>query len=33
LDAYREKVFAKQKEYGVIAETAQLSRHDPDVEA
>ncbi len=30
-DAYREKVFARQKELGVIPEDAQLSRHDPDV--
>ena len=32
-DAYRERVFAKQKALGVILDTAQLSRHDPDVEA
>ena len=30
-DAYREKVFARQKELGVIPADAQLSRHDPDV--
>ncbi len=30
-DAYREKVFAKQKETGVIPPDAELSRHDPDV--
>jgi arylsulfatase A-like enzyme len=32
-DAYREKVFARQKELGVIPQTAELSRHDPDVPA
>jgi arylsulfatase A-like enzyme len=31
-DAYREKVFAKQKELGLVAEDAELSRHDPDVQ-
>jgi arylsulfatase A-like enzyme len=31
-DAYREKVFARQKEMGIIAEDAELSRHDPDVQ-
>jgi arylsulfatase A-like enzyme len=31
-DAYREKVFAKQKELGVIPKNAMLSRHDPDVQ-
>nr|MBP9192662.1 arylsulfatase [Ignavibacteria bacterium] len=31
-DAYREKVFAKQKEFGIIAKDAVLSRHDPDVQ-
>ena len=30
-EAYREKVFARQKELGVIPADAQLSRHDPDV--
>jgi arylsulfatase len=30
-DAYREKVFARQKELGVVPENAELSRHDPDV--
>ena len=30
-EAYREKVFARQKELGVIPEDAELSRHDPDV--
>ena len=30
-DAYREKVFARQKEFGVIPADAKLSRHDPDV--
>ena len=32
-DAYREKVFARQKELGIIAQNAELSRHDPDVPA
>ncbi len=31
-DAYREKVFLKQKEIGIIPENATLSRHDPDVQ-
>ncbi len=31
-DAYRERVFARQKEMGIIAEDAELSRHDPDVQ-
>ena len=31
-DAYRQKVFAKQKELGVIPKNASLSRHDPDVQ-
>jgi arylsulfatase len=30
-DAYREKVFARQKEMGLIPEGTVLSRHDPDV--
>jgi arylsulfatase A-like enzyme len=30
-EAYREKVFARQKELGVIPADAELSRHDPDV--
>lgn len=30
-DAYRERVFARQKELGVMPEDAELSRHDPDV--
>jgi arylsulfatase A-like enzyme len=30
-DAYREKVFARQKEMGIVAQDAVLSRHDPDV--
>jgi arylsulfatase len=30
-DAYREKVFARQKELGIFAEDVQLSRRDPDV--
>ena len=32
-DAYREKVFARQKELGIIPPHAELSRHDPDVPA
>ena len=32
-DAYRQKVFARQKELGVIPKDAELSRHDPDVQA
>jgi len=31
-DAYREKVFAKQKEMGIAPPDAELSRHDPDVQ-
>ncbi len=31
-DAYREKVFAKQKELGIIPKNTKLSRHDPDVQ-
>src|SRR5882724_785191 len=31
-DAYREKVFARQKELGVIPQNTVLSRHDPDVQ-
>ena len=30
-DAYREKVFARQKELGLIPANSELSRHDPDV--
>jgi arylsulfatase A-like enzyme len=30
-EAYREKVFTRQKELGVIPQDAELSRHDPDV--
>jgi arylsulfatase A-like enzyme len=30
-DAYREHVFARQKELGIVPADAQLSRHDPDV--
>jgi len=30
-EAYRDKVFARQKELGVIPTEAELSRHDPDV--
>jgi arylsulfatase len=30
-EAYREKVFAKQKELGIVPADAELSRHDPDV--
>jgi arylsulfatase A-like enzyme len=30
-DAYRDKVFARQKELGVVPADAELSRHDPDV--
>src|SRR5215218_3795341 len=30
-DAYRERVFARQKELGIMPADAQLSRHDPDV--
>jgi arylsulfatase A-like enzyme len=31
-DAYREKVFAKQKELGLVPADTKLSRHDPDVQ-
>src|SRR4029077_3615708 len=31
-DAYREKVFARQKELGVVPSNTVLSRHDPDVQ-
>jgi arylsulfatase len=31
-DAYREKVFARQKELGIVPADAELSRHDPDVQ-
>lgn len=31
-DAYREKVFARQKELGLLPAGATLSRHDPDVQ-
>jgi arylsulfatase A-like enzyme len=30
-EAYREEVFARQKELGIIPANAELSRHDPDV--
>jgi arylsulfatase A-like enzyme len=30
-DAYREKVFQKQKEPGIVPQEAERSRHDPDV--
>jgi arylsulfatase len=30
-DAYREKVFARQKELGIVPVEVELSRHDPDV--
>src|SRR3984957_14236087 len=30
-DAYRDRVFASQKELGVVPADAELSRHDPDV--
>ncbi len=30
-DAYRERVFARQKEMGIVPSDAELSRHDPDV--
>jgi arylsulfatase len=30
-DAYRERVFAHQKELGIVPADAELSRHDPDV--
>ncbi len=29
--AYREKVFARQKELGIVPADGELSRHDPDV--
>ncbi len=31
-DAYREEVFAKQKELGLVPQNTTLSRHDPDVQ-
>ncbi len=31
-DAYRERVFARQKELGIVPADAELSRHDPDVQ-
>ena len=31
-DVYREKVFARQKEMGIVPADAELSRHDPDVQ-
>lgn len=31
-DAYRERVFARQKTLGIMPENAKLSRHDPDVQ-
>ena len=31
-DAYREHVFKRQKELGIIPKDAELSRHDPDVQ-
>jgi arylsulfatase len=31
-DAYRERVFAKQKQLGIMPKDAVLSRHDPDVQ-
>ena len=31
-DVYREKMFARQKELGIIPKNAELSRHDPDVQ-
>ena len=30
-DAYRERVFARQQELGILPADAELSRHDPDV--
>jgi arylsulfatase len=30
-DAYREMVFTRQKEFGIVPADAELSRHDPDV--
>ena len=32
-DAYREKVFARQMELGIVPQDTELSRHDPDVPA
>jgi arylsulfatase len=31
-DAYRERVFQRQKELGIVPPDAELSRHDPDVQ-
>lgn len=31
-EAYRERVFARQKELGIVPPEAELSRHDPDVQ-
>jgi arylsulfatase A-like enzyme len=31
-DAYRDKVFKKQKELGIVRKDAAISRHDPDVQ-
>ena len=31
-DAYREQVFARQKELGIVPANTKLSRHDPDVQ-
>ncbi|MDQ7824749.1 MAG: arylsulfatase [Candidatus Eremiobacteraeota bacterium] len=31
-EVYRKKVFARQKELGIIPQDSQLSRHDPDVQ-
>ncbi len=31
-DAYREKVFHRQKELGIVPQATELSRHDPDVQ-
>jgi len=31
-EAYREKVFAKQKKLAIVPQDAELSRHDPDVQ-
>ncbi|WP_116951112.1 sulfatase-like hydrolase/transferase [Jiangella endophytica] len=31
-DAYRERVFARQRELGLLPSDAELSRHDPDVQ-
>ncbi|HEY4136418.1 MAG TPA: sulfatase-like hydrolase/transferase [Alphaproteobacteria bacterium] len=31
-DAYREKTFKRQKEFGIMPAHAELSRHDPDVQ-